>query len=313
MDLFRNRSSFVGMLGRLVPPGLFTLLLVAPWLINNKVFFGSIVPISGTAQSMSAGIGDNAHLLTTRFFEYLFPMFPVPSAVERMAVVPWLAGALAVTIIPIFLVQLYRRGGPVLNAVVWAYVIHAVALAGYYGFFFGAQHFLSRYLSPLAPLLIIASVWVALDFGRRLFPNHPDLLAKLYGFGGLIVSAALLVRLLLPGVQEQGHMQVVRWVQENVPDTAWVAAVQTGTLGYWHDRTINLDGKVNPEALAARQSEGHVLAYVTDSEIDYIADWAGVGGWSERSEGGFSDAFELLVRDTEQNLAVMRRRELRNP
>ena len=44
-----------------------------------------------------------------------------------------------------------------------AYAIHGFLLVSYYGLFFGAPHFLSRYLAPLAPLLILASVSVLLD------------------------------------------------------------------------------------------------------------------------------------------------------
>ena len=129
------------------------------------------------------------------------------------------------------------------------------------------------------------------------------------------MSGALLIRLLLPGAPTQGHEQIVAWVAENVPVEAWVGAVQTGTLGYWHDRTINLDGKVNPQALAARRTEGHVLNYVVDSEIDYIVDWAGVGNWVTRpgSEDGFADAFELVLQDRDADLSVIRRREVRHP
>lgn len=311
-ELFRNRTSFVAMLRRLIPPGLLCLAIAAPWLINNQLRFGSIVPISGTAQSMQAELGQNAALLPVRLFEYLFPMLPVPGAVEQIALAMWIFLAVALVILCTFLVTLARRGGVVVNAVVWAYVLHGVALVTYYGLFFGAQHFLSRYLSPLAPLLIIASVSVALDLGRLVLPRSSELIARLYGIGGIAVSAVLLIRLLLPGVQEQGHMQVVRWVQQNVPDEAWIAAVQTGTLGYWHDRTINLDGKVNPEALEARRTEGHVLRYVAESDIDYIADWEGIGGWIERPEGGFAEAFELVIRDPEQNLAAMRRTDPRH-
>ena len=307
MELFRNRSTFATMLRHLIPPGLLTLLIVAPWLINNQIFFGSIVPISGAAQSMSADLGQNAHMVPVRLFEYLFPMLPIPGAVERIAPTMWVFLAVALAILGTFLITLARRGGAVLNAVVWAYVLHGLALVTYYGLFFGAQHFLSRYLSPLAPLLIIASVSVALDLGRLVFPRAPELFARLYAFGGLALSVALLMWFLGPGSREQGHMQVVRWVQDNVPDEAWVAAVQTGTLGYWHDRTINLDGKVNPVALEARRTEGNVLRYVTESDIDYVADWEGVGAWIERSDGGFTEAFELVIRDPEQNLAVMRR------
>jgi hypothetical protein len=103
------------------------------------------------------------------------------------------------------------------------------------------------------------------------------------------------------------------WVTQNVEPQTWVAAVQTGTLGYWHDRTINLDGKVNLEALAARQEFGHVLDYASASQIDYIVDWAGVGNWIKRP-GPFSESFELVVQDADANLSVMRRKDPRaNP
>ena len=40
----------------------------------------------------------------------------------------------------------------------------------------------------------------------------------------------------------------------------------------------DLDGKVNPEALARRQKD-EVLDYVVESDIRYVVDWAGVGDW----------------------------------
>ena len=41
-------------------------------------------------------------------------------------------------------------------------------------------------------------------------------------------------------------------VREGVPDGEVVAAGQSGTLGYFRDNVLNLDGKVNPEALQYR-------------------------------------------------------------
>ena len=41
-------------------------------------------------------------------------------------------------------------------------------------------------------------------------------LARVGGTGALALSVLLLVRLTLPGVKEQGHFQVVGWVEENV-------------------------------------------------------------------------------------------------
>jgi hypothetical protein len=306
-DLTRLKTGLAAMLARIVPPGLLSLAIAAPWLINNKLGFGSIVPISGAAQSFNASFGQNAELLPSKMFEYFFPMLPVPGSFETPPIAMWAFGAISAVIFSIFFLQTMRRGGAVVRAVVLVYTLHGVSLAIYYGLYFGAPHFMSRYLAPLAPLLIVASLSVALDLGRWLLPRWPRVLAGAYSVGGIFVSAILLGRLLLPGVSEQGHMQVVRWVEENVPDTTWIGAVQTGTLGYWHDRTINLDGKVNPDALAALQAEGHVLRYVVESDIEVIADWEGVAGWIERSDSGFSDKFELVLRDPALNLAVLRR------
>ena len=110
------------------------------------------------------------------------------------------------------------------------------------------------------------------------------------------------------------HKQVVDWVQTNVPAQVWVGAVQTGTLGYFHNRTINLDGKVNPEALRVLLREGHILNYVLDSKIDYIADWVGMADWVNiKGSPRFGREFEVAVKNESLNLAVLRRVEPRSP
>jgi len=93
-----------------------------------------------------------------------------------------------------------------------------------------------------------------------------------------------------------------------VPDSAWVAAPQSGTLGFFHDRTINLDGKVNPAALAVRRADGSVTRYVLEKrEIEYLADWEGIASWA--TQPPIAAQFELVVDDPGRNLAVLRRRE----
>lgn len=311
MTLFVQRQSFRAMLVKLVPAGLLSIIVAAPWLINNKLRFGSIVPVSGTAQSADATFGQNAPLLPATLFEYTFPMLPVPGAIETNPALMGVAAlATAIALVFLLLRVFGRQGSPVARALVLAFLGHAAALAFYYGYFFGAAHFLSRYLAPVAPLLIIAALAAALELGRLVVRSRPDVLAWAYTGVGVGLSVALLARALLPGVTLQGHEQVVTWVEDNVSQQTWVGAVQTGTLGYWHDRTYNLDGKVNPEALAARLTEGHVLNYVTKSDIAYVIDWAGVGDWVNfpQAEGGFADAFELILQDQQANLSVMQRK-----
>ena len=45
---------------------------------------------------------------------------------------------------------------------------------------------------------------------------------------------------------------------------------QTGTLGYFHPRVVNLDGKVNRDALAYQE---HMWDYLRAQNIKWFIDW----------------------------------------
>jgi hypothetical protein len=292
-------------LAEAIPAGLASLAVAAPWLFYNQIGFGSIVPISGQAQSRATELGSNLALAPLKLFETMFPMLPVPGAVERLPGLGVVLGAVAAAILAAFLWSSMRRGGP-FRVVIVAYALHAALIFGYYGLFFGAPWFLSRYFAPLAPLMITAAVSVGLDLARLAGPAVRRRAAA-GGIAALALAVLLSARLMWPGMHVQGHFQVVDWVERHVDDATWVGAVQTGTIGYWHDRTINLDGKVNPEALAALRAKGDVLDYVLDSPIDYLADWTGLADWVERGNLRFAEAFEVVVDDPALNLSALRR------
>ncbi len=299
------RMGIVAAFTRIVPPGILSLVVAAPWLIHNQIRFGSIVPISGSAQSLGADFAQNLPLVPAKLLEYLFPMLPIPDSIETSAPVMWGGTGLIVLILGVFAVRTWQRGG-VIRYVLAAYAVQAALLVLYYGLFFGAPHFLSRYLAPIAPLMILATASVLLDLLRWLVPLRAAQIVTGIGIAGLGLSAALWLRPLLPGFT-QGHFQVVNWIEQNVADDVWVGAVQTGTIGYWHDRTINLDGKVNPQALAELRAKGHALEYAVNSEIVYLADWNGIAGWADLDLGGFNQNFEVIVDQPDINLAVFRR------
>jgi len=303
-----GRAGLAGALGEVVPVGLISVACAVPWLVYNYWLFGSIVPISGLAQSLSAGFADNLPEMPVELFETMLPMLPLPGSMEALAAVQIAAAAVVTAVLATFLVQV-RRAPAAVRAGVLAYALYAVLLVGYYSLFFGAPHFLSRYFAPLGPLLVTAAVWVGLDLARRRPLALGAVPVRAAGLAGVALSLVLLGRLLVPGVHQQGHFQVVEWVRGNLAPETWVGAVQTGTLGYWHDRTINLDGKVNPHALRARMRDGHVLGYVVDSEIRYLADWPGIATWAEREAAGFARTFRLRLNDPAARLAVLERRE----
>lgn len=292
-----------------VVAGMLSLVVALPWLIHNKLRFGSIIPISGKAESHAAVFGANLKIIPANLFEAALLYLPIPQSIQghwpvvlvttaTMLVLGWLAWALV------------GRHSIRCARFCLLTLLFGVMLGGYYGLFFGAPWFVSRYISALTPmlaLLSVAIVWAVL--ARQLRGER----ALAIGMAGMLtmllaISVGLAARHYRSGVSN-GHRQVVDWVQKNVDDREWVGAVQTGTLGYFHDRTLNLDGKVNPKALSALLERGQVLTYVLEEErINYLVDWSGLAGWvTEQSEPRFGKAFQLIVDNKTDNLAVIRR------
>jgi len=296
--------------GDAVVAGGLSMVVASPWLVYNKLMFGSVVPISGLAESHAAGFGANLRMIPAKLVEASLLYVRVPKALETA----W----------PVVVVSLVILAG--LGWAAWSLVarrslrglrfcaitlVFCAGIGGYYGLFFGAPWFLSRYLSALSPLLWLLSLTSAYLLlagflrSRRTFMACGAALTSML----LLVAAGLAV-LNFQGGRSNGHRQVVDWVQKNVDERQWVGGVQTGTLGYFHDRTINLDGKVNPKALRARIESGGVFGYVLEeTPINYLVDWVGIAGWaSTASAPQFGQAFEVVVDDKAANLGVLRRR-----
>jgi len=279
--------------------------VAAPWLIFNHVRFGGIVPVSGQSEALEGSFAANLWRIPLAIFEYATLYLPIPGSIEQS---PWVlaAGTLACIAVTALAVQVFRVGSPAARAVACLGAIFGVCLLAFYGLSFGAGYFFSRYMFPLSPFLallfgvVLRNVWEFAD--SREWKWAPPASALLL----CALALGLNARLYRNGTSHM-HFQVVDWVQEHVPDDAWVAAPQSGTLGFFHDRTINLDGKVNPAALAIRRAKGNMEKYILDQDIEYLADWEGLASWAKLPVLG--PHFELVVDDPERNLAVLRRRD----
>lgn len=293
-----------------VVAGLFSIVVASPWLINNYLGFGSIVPISGTAQSFSAEVGRNLPWVAAHLFENTWLWFPIPSSLETRLPVQ-LVAALA-TLAALFI---HGRWVAPKSAQARAHffigLLFTAALVTYYGLFFGANWFLPRYFSAASPFL-----WLFVFGGIVALVQNISPLAKVRKAGGLtalagltVMAAAFAANDFRTGTQHM-HKQVVEWTRDNVAPEVWVGAPQTGTLGYFHDRTINLDGKVNPGALKSLLEHGHILHYTLESPVQYVVDWVGLAQWvnMKHQSERFGEVFEVVVEDPARNLAVLRRK-----
>jgi hypothetical protein len=73
-----------------------------------------------------------------------------------------------------------------------------------------------------------------------------------------------------------------RWIKEETPADARVGAFNSGIIGYFSGRTtVNLDGVMNPDALEAIRDR-RVAEYMSEREIDYVADFQYYPYWLYR-------------------------------
>jgi hypothetical protein len=96
------------------------------------------------------------------------------------------------------------------------------------------------------------------------------------------------------------HVDTVYWEQlalvgAQVPDTDDVAAGQAGTLGYFRQRVVNVDGKVNREAIPY---QARMWDYLAARDVRWFCDWPfyvekylgadpGRHGWRQVGQNGY--------------------------
>jgi hypothetical protein len=290
--------------------GTVALAIASPWLLYGKLRFGSFMPISGMAES-AQGWFTNAALMPAALFRYVALVLPIPHEHSTRLAVLLFCSATALLWLGL-LVRVARHATVEERWLLASGLLFLVALSGYYGLAFGAGHFLDRYLFPASPFIALVNVACAFSLSSHLGlrawvrAGRPALAGLL-----LVVVIGLDARAYRQGRQHM-HFQVVEWVGRNLTAFTWVGAVQTGTLGFFHDRTVNLDGKVNPEALALLR-QNRIPDYVASSRwgqeqasIDYLVDWSGIAEW--KSLGPVRTNFDLIVDDPASNLAVFRRK-----
>jgi hypothetical protein len=278
------------------------LLIASPWLLYSRVGFGSFIPISGIAQSWRTSFADGARQLVANLAEYILVVVPIPRDLETN-VLATIGSVLVIAAMIAAVVPLWIRAAPSVRAFLALVFSYGAALCTYYGLFFGAPYFMSRYLFPLSPFFALLWAIIAMAAWQRVPIEHERRAAVVGAVVLLVLIAYPNLRLYRNGLRHM-HFQVVEWVEANVTEDVWVGAIQSGALGFFHDRTINLDGKVNPEALEAARA-GKIPEYVLAKPIRYIADWHGVASWSENEV--LRPHFALLVDDPVRNLAVLAR------
>jgi hypothetical protein len=280
---------------------------IFPWLLYGKKTFGFWVPISGVSESSGGHFASNAPFVPAKLFEYVVGLVGVPSKFEQSSAAA-IGFAVALVIWATLVLRAKKSATRPQRFLLLAFAVQAFGLCTYYGLFFGAPHFLSRYLAPLSVFTLPLSVLFVVEGWQRIMSTSgPSLrsrqglcaaLAACTAFGLLAFQHWRHATRALPHM----HSQVVAWADAHVPEDVWVGAIQTGTLGFFHDRTLNLDGKVDVAALHAAL-ELRTPSYIAASKLDAVIDWYGNARWMAYPP--VAKTFRVAEDDAEKNLTVL--------
>ena len=145
---------------------------------------------------------------------------------------------------------------------------------------FGPWWFMERYL---APVLLLAIPWLATALElRRPSPRALPALAAIVIAANVPMLAVLASGTASPpawaardsNLGAHPNLNVTEqlaWIDDHVSPNCVVGAFETGTLLYFRDRTVNLDGKVDHDALEARL-DGRSPDYVDARGVDVMVD-----------------------------------------
>jgi hypothetical protein len=303
-ELRRHRhAGFARMLARGVVLGGVALAVSSPWWIYNMIHFGSPMPTSGTAQQNWA-----IEWLRFEFAEWALRLVAVPwvffGAYESAVSidVPWPfgpAGYVTVTLPGTArLLLVIAAGWTAWRA--WSHgtfrharerasshlearvrrslgfaACFAVALAGlfaYYLFSFVAYWFYYRYFAPAAlfVFVVVAVAWARHSIATA---STGGRVVQFAIAGALAVQIGVLAILARDGRGLGGntvyHDQLAL-VRAHVPASDYVAAGQSGTLGFFRPRVVNTDGKVNLPALG---HQDRMWVYLAERNIKWFVDW----------------------------------------
>jgi hypothetical protein len=275
-------------------------LVLSPWLAWNMSLDGSPMPSSGKAESAGVDISRNLDAAVRAAGAWSAPPLLRPSMHADTIPATELLCAVAVLLALGAAWRVRRRPSGPLGQGTVALIAFCGFLLAWYVLNFGPFWFMERYLAPLL-LLTVPFLATAFELSRPrpralailaavvLVANVP-VLAVLAGGPGWPPPAWAARDSNLGAHPNLNHLDQYAWVRANVAPGCVVGAYEAGTLVYFRDGVVNLDGKVDHEALEAREA-GRSPAYVDARRVDVMMD---ISSGIDRGLKGRRDGWRLV-------------------
>ncbi|NWF50133.1 MAG: hypothetical protein HXY49_06300 [Ignavibacteriaceae bacterium] len=247
----------------------------SPWFIYNLIEFGSIMPTSGRAQQEWAFSLIRFYHSLTGFFNLLIPSIPFVYAqylgigVEIIIQILTIILLLHLTLnsLKVFKSNFVSVEKLLQNKIFTAaagILISNVMLIIWYSLSSYAIWFYTRYFaSALIPGSAFISFLSIIYFREKFI--YVFLLALI-----TIQTALIFTWSFNTSSSASGFFNnQLSLVEKYVPENERVAAFQSGTLGFFRNNVVNLDGKVNSDIFLYN---GNIEKYLNDKKINWICD-----------------------------------------
>jgi len=260
----RPRPSFRVLLAVCVATGL----LLLPWLLFAKWHIGSFLP--NTAGAKSGGLVTDPIVFVSK----LAPVVKIVAATQAVAVLALLADLALSRRRAFVLTPGFRFAALWMAALPLAYVVVDIQI-------------LSRYLLVITPA-ICAGGWRALEnLGERVVPRTRAMVMVGACVVTVLVNAVFYARVVVPPSRAFTEDLLVRmtglarWLHDNAPPDAVVAAADIGYLAFYSERRVlDLGGLVEPKTAVLREAhdyekivaDGMYFGLPGYPHVDYLVD-----------------------------------------
>ena len=242
-------------------------LIILPWFAYIYTTFGTIMPSGGAAQSSMVFTAERVEQAFMNIAEAL-----VPFAFLRFHLFSSFWGEVARLVLFVALVPvMWGAAKYVRDAIstqargsLGVFFIGIIAMCLYYVLTNFATWHYTRYFAPLANgiTLLVVLAFIKSPLHHRI--KHLVVAGYALLFMGVVGSM-----LLGKGAGNEMVVDQLALVQRFVPSADEVASGQTGTLGFMRDHVLNIDGKVNHEALMRL---GAIPEYLAERNVRWFCD-----------------------------------------
>ncbi|MBZ0300865.1 MAG: hypothetical protein K8J31_14030, partial [Anaerolineae bacterium] len=263
--------------------GITALLVSSPWWFFNLTQFGALLPSSGQALQVGSGsfyestMEMRVRYALTALLKNTMPAAYFGNLDENIfcdlirLVLTIVVIALAWRLCKTFVVQAANNTLSVAQRRTIYFglclLLFSVLLIIWYTTQLVAGWFYDRYFTPISLLSAIIIVLVL----RWLFTRLPRISLALCSVLALISIGLLGLSHFGKSFTGESYWNQISLVSDYVPSDAVVGAPQSGTLGYFRDRIVNLDGKVNTDVFDYIES-GTAWQYLQEQNIEWVSD-----------------------------------------